>query len=143
MPDFSQLLSKPLDEVKRPTALPQGTYFGSVKSYELGESSEKKTPFVKVHFTLSHAGDDVDQTELNGVDLAKRQLNTSFYLTPDADWRLKEFLESCKIDTRGRTFQSTLPDCINAPVMLDVVQRLNSRNPTDPPFSEVKTARGA
>jgi len=142
MPDFSQLLSKPLDEVKRPPALPAGTYYGTIKSYELGESSEKKTPYVRMHLTLSHAGEDVDQADLNGIDLNKKQLRADFYLTQDADWRLKEFLESCHIDTKGRTFQSSLPDCVNAPVQMYVTQRLNQRSPTDPPFNEVKILAG-
>lgn len=142
MPDFSQLLSKPLDDVKRPKVLPPGTYFGMVKSYELGESSEKKTPYVRINFALSHAGDDVDQAELTDIELGKRTPRTDFYLTPDADWRLKEFLESCHIDTKGRTFQSTLPDCVNSPVIIDMVQRINQQRPTDPPFNDIKSVKG-
>jgi len=142
MANFSDLLSKPLDEVIRPPALPAGTYFGSVKNYELGESSEKKTPYVRFNFATSHAGPEIEPSDLEGVDLSKKQLRSDFYLTPDAEWRLKEFLESLGFDTKGRTFASLLPDTINSPVMMDVTQRLNQRNPTDPPFNEVRSVKG-
>lgn len=143
MPDFSQLLSKPLDEVKRPPSLPAGIYYGTVHRYEVGESQNKKTPYVRFLFNLTFAGQDIDPKDLDGVDLSKKSLRRDFYITPDAEYRLKEFLESMKITTKGRTFQSTLPDSIGQAVKLEVVQRINKDAPTEPPFNEVKDCAGA
>lgn len=140
MANFSDLLSKPLDDVARPPALPAGTYYGAIKNYELLESSEKKTPFVRFNCSISHAGDEVDPSDLVGIDLNKKSLRVDFYLTPDAEWRLKEFLEALGFDTKGRTFASILPDTVNSPIMMDVISRPNTRTPTDPPFNEVRSA---
>lgn len=143
MPNFQELLSRPLDEIKRPPALPPGTYFGSIKSYEPGASSQKKTPFVKFHLAVSHAGDDVTAEDLAGIELGKKQLSKDFYLTADAEWRLKEFLVSLGIETTGRTFQSTLPETIGKAVMMDVRQRMNAQKPEDPAFNDVADVKGA
>jgi hypothetical protein len=143
MPDFSSLLSKPVDDIKRPASLPAGTYFGTVKNFEVGESQEKKTPFVRFNFTLTHAGPDIDPADMAEVDLSKKQLRQDYYITPDAEYRLKEFLESMKIPSKGRTFQSMLPDAISQPVMLDVVQQLNQKDPTAPPYNNVRSCKGA
>lgn len=148
MANFSELLSKPLDDVKRPPTLPAGTYHGFIKSYEPGESSEKKTPYVRFNFTVTSAGDDIDPRDLTGedgrpIDLSKKQLRRDFYMTADAEYRLKEFLESMKIPTKGRTWASSLPETINQAVILDVIQRPNRDKPTDPPFAEVRDCRGA
>lgn len=70
--DFKTLLSKPLDEIKRPPALPAGTYHGIVQKYEFGESDKNKTPFVRFTFTIAMAGEDIDPSELEGIDLGKR-----------------------------------------------------------------------
>lgn len=143
MPDFSTLLSKPLDSIKRPPPLPAGTYMGTIKSYEALESKEKKTPYIRFNLNLVSPGQDIDPNDLNGIDLSKRQLRRDFFLTPDAEYRLKEFLESLGIDTKGRTFQSTLPDSLNQAVQIEVVQRLNQDEPTAPPFNDVKSVSGA
>lgn len=140
--DFSQLLSKPLDEVKRPPPLPAGTFYATVKNYEPGESKNKKTPFIRFNFTLTGPGPEHSAEDMQGVDLSKKALFRDYYLTPDADWRLKDFLSSMGIDTAGRTFASTLPESINQPVILDVAQRPNPEKPTDPPFNDVKDCKG-
>lgn len=123
MPDFGTLLSKPLDDVKKPAPLPAGTYHGRVLSYEPMESREKKTPYIRFHIAVSHAGDDIDPELITGVDLTKRQLRRDYFLTPDAEWRLKEFIQSCGVPTTGRSFNETLPELQNASVIISVTQR--------------------
>lgn len=121
--DFKQLLSKPLDDVKKPPPLPAGTYFGAITKWEFGESPEKKTPYVRFFFLLQSPGPDIDVNELTGVDLAKRSPRKDFYITPDAEWRLKEFIESAGASTAGRSFASAIPDLQNRPVIIEVTQR--------------------
>lgn len=121
--DFKKLLSKNLDEVERPKPLPPGTYYGRVTKYALDVSKEKKTPYVRFSLAVTSAGDGVEADALNGVDLSKKQLRKDFYLTHDADWRLKEFIKSCGVQVAGRSFESTIPDTMNSPVIIEVTQR--------------------
>jgi hypothetical protein len=121
--DFRKLLKKPLDEVKRPPALPAGTYHGVVAKYEFGESRDKKTPFIRFFFTITSADDSIDPGELAGIELAKKQQRRDFYLTDDALYRLKEFIASCGIETAGHTTDELLADTLQAPVLMEITQR--------------------
>ena len=140
--DFRQLLSKPLDEVKRPPALPAGTYYGTVTKFEFGESNEKKTPYLRLSLAVASAGDDVDQEGLKDIDLTKKQLRKDFYITPDAEYRIKEFLESCSIPTAGRALGEAIPDCMNASVVIEVLLRPNRNDANAPPNNEVGNLKG-
>lgn len=138
--NFRDLLSKPLDTVERPKPLPAGTFHGAVKSYELKESNEKKTPFVEFTLTVQAPGEDVDSDELTGVDLSKKSLRARFFLTADAEYRLKEFIASLGIPTAGRSFGETLPETISQAVLIDVVQRQSPDGQEI--FNEVAKVRG-
>ncbi len=140
--DFSALLNKPLDDIKRPPALPAGTYYGRVNKFEFDKSSEKKTPFLRLHLTITSAGDDVSPDDLKEIDLSKKQLRKDFYITPDAEYRIKEFLESCSIPTAGRSLGEAIPDCMNASVMIEVLLRPNRNDPEAPPNNEVGNLKG-
>jgi hypothetical protein len=120
--DFKSLLSKKVDDAERPKILPAGTWEGFVKAFEYSESQEKKTPMLNLQLGISSPGEDITSEELEGIDYAKRTLRFTFYLTPDADWRLKDFLKSCGIETTGKSFGETVPDAVNAPVLMSVVQ---------------------
>jgi hypothetical protein len=121
--DFKKLLSKNMDESERPRPLAPGTYYGRVTKFICDVSKEKKTPYVRFLLAVTSAGEGVDSESLNGVDLSKKQLRKDFYLTNDADYRLKDFIKSCGIQVAGRSFESTLPDTVNAPVIMEVTQR--------------------
>jgi len=140
MVDFKSLLSRPTDDIKKPLALPAGTYYAMIKGYELGESKQKKTPFVRFNFTLTGPGEDISPEDLEGVDLGKKALRTDFYLTPDSEYRLKDFIESIGIPTQGRTFFELLPECASKDVLLDVTQR-NSDDGADV-FNDVAKVKG-
>lgn len=140
MVDFSTLLSQNLDSVTKPKALPAGTYNGTVLSHSFALSSKKQTPYVQFNFSVQSAGEDVDPSDLEGVDVGKKALRTSFYLTDDALFRLKDFLASCGIDTSGRTLNETIPETVGASVLLFVKQR-TSENGEDI-FNDVDSVRG-
>jgi len=140
--DFRQLLSKPLDDVKRPPPLPGGTYKGRVKGFELGESTQKKTPFVRFNLSVESPGEDVPAESLVDIDLTKKSLRRDYFLTEDAYYRVKEFLESLGINTSGRTLDETLPETQNAEVLMTVVLSLNRNDPKAPPYNEVSDIVG-
>lgn len=136
---FRDLLSRPIESAKRPPAMPQGTYEGIVKSYEFGESREKKTPFVKFYFTVLAAGEDVDPTMLEGVDLTKRNPSVTFWqrLDGDLDWRLASFLTSLGLSGSA---SEAIPEAVGHAVQLYITQR-PSQDGQDI-FNDVKTVKG-
>ena len=120
---FKDLLSKPLDEVKKPPPLPAGTWFGVIRKHEFELSREKKTPNVRFTFGMTGPGEDIDPSSLDGVDYLAKTVSKTFWLTPDAEYRLKEFLEDLNISTTGRTFFEALPETVNLSVMMEITQR--------------------
>jgi hypothetical protein len=123
MPDFSQFMSKPAGEAKRPPALPQGDYPGVVKSFELGDANKNKTPYVRFHLGLTDWAQGVEPEA--DVELTKRQLRRDYYLTEDALWRLDEFIRSCGVQPAGQTYEEILPSLVGASVTVEVQQQLN------------------
>lgn len=127
--DFAKLLSKPLDDVKRPPAWPAGTYLGTIVKFEFGDANKNSTPYARFTVKVTAAGPGLEPSELEGIDLTKgREFRKDFYLTEDADWRLKEFIESVGVPTQGRTFAETVPECANAQVQLEIVQQNSTKN---------------
>lgn len=131
--DFSKLLSKPLDTVKKPPPLPQGNYEGVIAKYEFGDNNTNKTPYARFEITVTAPGEDIDHAQLpEGVEFPlKRKFRQDFYLTDEADWRLKEFIESLGINTSGRTFAETVPETLNLPVVAHMVQQNSTKDPSE------------
>ena len=125
--DFRQLLSTPMDDIKRPPPLPAGTYHGVVASHEFGESSSKKTPFVQYNLALISPGDDVDQDTfseaISVLELSKRNFFVKYYLTDGAKYRVKDFLESVGVTWTGRSLGECIPEARNARVLASVTQK--------------------
>lgn len=142
-PNFNELLRKPVDDAKRPPALPAGTYFGTITKQEYDKTtSEKKTPLCRYMVALESAHDSIPAEDLDGIDLTKRTMRREYYLTSEADWRLAEFLKSCGIDTAGRSFAETIPEAIGKRVQVEVTRELNKKKPTDPPYNNISDMAG-
>lgn len=123
--NFQNLLSKPVDSVKRPTALPAGTYYARIQGHKFDESRQQKTPFVKFEFSDLQPGPDIDAAQLkdgegNAIDLSKKKLSRDYYLTDDAMYRLREALESLGIKVEGRSFGECIPETKGMPVQITV-----------------------
>ena len=140
--NFRELLSVNLDDVSAPKALPEGTYHGTVASFEYGDNNKNKTPYVRFSLKFHTAGDDVDPAEMDGIDLATRKISTDFYLTPDARFRLKDFLVSLGLKTEGASFDELIPEAVNQPILAFVTQRFNPERPDDPPRNNIKSVKG-
>lgn len=126
-PDFTSLLNTQATEVKKPVPLPIGSYIGAITSFEFGKSSKKQTDFVKFHIIPSHAREDVDQNELAKIEnLSAVKVNYSFYLTPDALFRLTKFAnESLGLSLEGRNIAQIIEACVNQPVGFVITHRFN------------------
>ena len=136
-PNFASLLNKPTDDVKKPEPLPDGTYFGVVKSHELLESSQKKTPFVRYHVEATEPDPD---TDAEGVEVAGKKLKVDFYITDESTYRLTEFIASLGVDIAGRTLGEIIPQATGQTIMLDVVKKPNQDGTAY--FNEIRKATG-
>lgn len=137
-PNFASLLNKPADDVKRPVTLPDGTYFAVVKSHELGESAQKKTPYVRYHLEVTEADPD---TDTEGVEIQGKKMRADFYITDESTYRLTDFIASCGVETAGRSLGEVIPQVIGQTVMIDVTRRPNERDP-EQYFNEIRKITG-
>lgn len=114
--NFQELLGVQVESVEPPVVFPPGPYAAVTGKYETGESSQKGTPFVRFPVKLLGPldGVDMDQFEAAGglEKLSTRSpLRLDFFLTPDAQHRLRKFLEnSLQLNCHNKTFDSVLPD---------------------------------
>jgi hypothetical protein len=142
-PNFRNLLDKPItEEAKRPPNLPDGSYHGIITKWEPGESSQKKTAFVRFFIQLTHAAEDVPPDQLEGVDFSKKQMRRDYYITPDAEYRLHEFLGSVGIPVVGRSYSDMLPETIGKNVLARVKTRPNQEDITQPGNNEITDLKG-
>lgn len=122
-PDFSALLSKPTDEIKKPKPLPEGTYTLLCTKFEYREAktpNDKENP-VKATCQLSlryqEAMSDVDSADLDealqGEALTTKATNYDLWLTPDAQYRVVELCKTAGIDTEGKTLGEIIPELVN------------------------------
>ncbi len=135
---FESILDTPATEVDRPKPLPAGTYDAIVKGLpEYGESSQKKTPFVRFTLGITSAGEDVDTDELEEMGgIADKTIKSTYYTTPDALFRLTDFLEHCGIEAEGKTVRQMIDETPNASVRLVVGHRASEDGQQI--FAEVK-----
>jgi len=131
--DFRSILSNKVGAIEKPKPLPMGTYAAVFDSWEAQEIGQKKTPGIKVTFKLTAPGDDVDMDELEQVGglpaVMKRKVNTTYWLTDDAMYRLREFMEDvCKAeDTEERSIAAVMADCLQASVLVVIKHRFNDK----------------
>lgn len=140
--DFRKLLDKKAEDVVRPAPLPGGSWKLLVLGYEFAESAQKQTPGVAFKFRPIEAGADVDPNELldqkgNPIDLAKKELRDSFWLTERAEFRLVDFYKACGLNTEGRILYDLLDEAKGCYVWADVGVKPN-QDPEKPGYNEVK-----
>ena len=142
MVDFAALLNKKTEDATRPPPLPAGEYLLQVGKYQFDESDKKKTPYVEFEINILGAGGDVDPTLLQGIDLTKRKLRRTFYLTDDAFWRLRKFIEETLIiNGQGRTFNQCLPETVSKQFIGNISQIPSQRPGDDSIFNEIASER--
>ena len=140
MSDLSAFLRPSANSTLPPPVLPQEVYPAVITRYELGQSQNNQTPYIRFGVTLldwSARVPDKDrfQQGSNGemipIDISKRQLRKDFFLTPAAYWRLEKFLtdmgESVTVDEDGnKDFETPISKMTGAKVGVEV-QRIVAR----------------
>jgi hypothetical protein len=117
-PNYNSLLDKTVGSAERPKAVPLGIYRGIITEMAFDVSAKKKTPYVRYSVKPLQVVSGVDPElfqAAGGADrLSKMKLGLDFYLTEDAMWRLREFLEeSLRIDCTTRSFKEAIPYAVN------------------------------
>jgi hypothetical protein len=104
-PNLSSILDRPSEDAERPKPIPQGTYICTVQSWEEGSSTKKQTPFIRFILKPIDAGEDVNAEDLEEAGgLGERTIATTYYLTDNSEYRLREFLDHCGVDAKnGKT----------------------------------------
>lgn len=135
---FESILDTPASDVERPKPIPAGTYDTIVVGLpEFGESSKKKTPFAQFTHKIVAAGEDVDEAELQEMGgIADKTIKNTYYTTPDALFRLTDFLEACGIDAEGKTVRQMIDETPNASCKIVVGHRASEDGQQI--FAEVK-----
>lgn len=132
--NFSNLLDQKAGDVKRPPKKPPGTYHGVISGYKFDKSSQKQTPFVRFTLNSVTPGEDVDPSmlvddEQKPIELAKWHPTVDFFITPDALWRLTEFMEGFKLQNfAGRSINEQLAELRGLPVDFTVVLKPTQDN---------------
>ena len=139
MTDFAELLSTKVDTIKKPQPWPVGNYRWTIGKHDLGELGENDTPYVEFEFSCSGLGDGVTKKDLDnaGIDTAKKKIKAKFWLTDDAKYRLKDFLELCGVKTGNRTLGQCIPETVGRVVMGYVIQNPSKRPGEDTIFSNI------
>lgn len=124
--DFGALLDVQVDSVERPPVFPAGPYTATVAAHEFGTSSQKGTPYCRYEIKLISPQEGVDQElfeAAGGMEklAARKNMNLDFYLTEDAKYRLREFLENTlEINCSGSTFDKKIPEALNLPLTVEI-----------------------
>jgi len=115
MTSLSDILDRQSSDIERPKPLPAGSYICVVKGLpRFDKSSKKQTPFVEFTLQPLEALDDVDKEALEEMGgFNNKTIRATYYLTDDAAYRLKDFLDHCGIDEDGTLRQriESTPGC--------------------------------
>ncbi len=127
--DFRALLQTQVEDAERPPTFPIGNYESIVTGHEMGKSAKKGTPFVRFHIKLISPTEDVDPelfAECGGIAKLtdRKAMHKDFYITGDALYRLREFLEGpCQLSCSGRAFDEVIPEATNISILSHIAHR--------------------
>ncbi len=120
MANISDILNRPAEDVEAPKPLPPGSYNCVIKGLpEQGESSKKKTAFLRFTFSITSTREDVDAEALEEFltakdgtkgDIRGRMVTSDYYLTDNALFMLTDMLAAIGIDFSGGKSISTAVD---------------------------------
>lgn len=125
MTDLDDLLNTSTDDVKAPQGLPAGSYKLRVGQHTFDKSSQKQTPFVEYACTPVEAGEEVDEEELEELsNWREKTIKARFYLSPNAQFMLVNFLKACGVETSGRTLKEVIPEAQGCEVWANITKQM-------------------
>lgn len=127
--EWEDLLNMNAEDAVKPPPRPNGTYRCLVKKKGLSVSKEKKTKGADFEFSVWDAQSDVDPGQWKAY-LEHKAIkgnpgveSKTFYLTPKAVHRLREFCEACGARPDG-TLKKMMDDADGHSVLVVIKQRL-------------------
>jgi len=120
---FRELLSKTSETVERPRALAPGHYIGTCRNFEYGTSRQKQTPFVRFIMVPEEETSDVTEGANQGIDLSRKELSKTVYITPASLYRLSDLLDAMLGKQPGRSLDDRIPETRGIKVMFQVTSR--------------------
>lgn len=119
--NFSDLLKDNIDDIEAPTPAPAGSYNAIVTGHEFGESQNNKTPYCRMLIKPLEPLADVDEDQFKEFQENDRggwdddyRFKQDFWLTPDAKFRLKNFLiDALGLEGSGRTLEDLIPESVS------------------------------
>ena len=136
--NFKDLLDKKVEDTERPKPVPVGTYRLQIQGHEFGRSSQKKTPYVRFSFKIVQPGEDAEMSDLEGINWGKKTLRDDFYLTEDAMYRLRDFLEkNLQLNGTGRSFDELLPETKNMELEAYISQNPSQKEGDDSIYNNI------
>lgn len=124
MANFQDILNRPSEEIKPPPVIPMGSYHTIVVGLpEQGQSSKKKTDFLKFTHKIIAPLDDVDpdaiaEFQADGETLVGQEIENTLYVTDKSANMLKEFILNCNVDLTGKSLAEGLDEVPNAEVIV-------------------------
>ncbi len=126
MANFQDILNRPSEEIKPMPTLPMGSYHTIIVGLpEQGQSSKKKTDYLKFTHKIIAPLDDVDpdaiaEFQADGETIAGQEVDNTFYITDKAANMLKEFILNCGVDLTGKSMAEGLDEVPNAEVIIHI-----------------------
>jgi len=109
--DIALLLKQPMNSWKTPPILPAGKHFyGNILGWESGRvNNMRQTPYLQVNITPTDPGEDVDPSDLDGLDIADvTEPYYRFYVTPKAMTILTGFLTTLGLAPENPTDENIM-----------------------------------
>lgn len=124
-PNFSSVLDQKVEDIEKPKPLPVGTYIGVINAApEIGPVGKNNTLAAKFKIKILMADSDVDQDLLSAMGgIKEREIQHTLWLTEDAAWRAKEFVEQCGVSGASKTLRESLTECMGCQIKLNLNHR--------------------
>lgn len=121
--NFSDVLNKKLDTIEKPKPLPIGTYYALINGApEIKPRGQNNTLSAEFKFKILQPDEDVNADDLEAAGGLKkeREMRFTLWLTEDALWRAKQFVENCGVDDTNMSLSQALQSCVGCQVKVKV-----------------------
>lgn len=130
MANYQDILSTPMNEIKDPVLLPEGTYLAQIMGTpKIDKFGRNQTDGAEFSFKLIQPLGDVNPEELNEAGGVPEKLFTStFWLTPDAKSVLKGFFTDVIGLDAALSLGEGLTQVAGAQVHVSIKHKISKKN---------------
>lgn len=122
--DYRTLLAQPAEEAIRVAGpLPVGHYIGTLGQLDSEGKSKAGNARLRWPCALEAACTDVDENDLAGIDVTKRNVNVDIYVTPFGLGRLGKMINAVLGPKPGTNMDERIPELRGQKVMIQLGQQ--------------------